>query len=274
MGVYSNHAIRNAREDGRIVIEPFNEAHLQGSSYDVSLGMYYFQTELTVPHAPRMTEKHVRHLAEDVAHDVAFAMSPDGDYVRAHDPDTAKVVYNFYDPRAVAAYFGEVRTGRPFGEVCAGLGLNPARYPGIEDDEIVIPLAPRERILAHSHEFIGIHPPGTTELRARSSTGRNGITVAKCAGWGDPGYINRWTWEVENAQDAWVFLKVGMRVGQVVFHETGEVDGSYAKLTGNYQSGVKIDEVKAAWRPEMLLPRAKSERSGLPLVRGLSDGLV
>ncbi len=274
-GVLSNLEIRKARDDGHIVIEPFHDSHLQGSSYDVSLGMYYFRTALTVPHTAPATADGVRALAEDVALDVVRGTCPDGEYRSQYEQGgQRKIVYNFYDQVEVIRYFGDVCQAEPFGEACERLKLNPDEYSGIAADELVIPMAPRERILAHSHEFIGILPPGTTELRARSTTGRNGVTVAKCAGWGDPGYINRWTWEVENAQDAWIFLKAGMRVGQIVFHATGEVGGSYATLTGNYQSGQQLKEVKANWRPADMLPRGKADRCVLPHIDGLSPGLA
>ena len=47
MGVYSNTQIRDALKKGHVVIHPFIEKHLAGSSVDVTLGHYYYRTERT-----------------------------------------------------------------------------------------------------------------------------------------------------------------------------------------------------------------------------------
>lgn len=127
----------------------------------------------------------------------------------------------------------------------------------------IIVLRPRERILAHSHEFIGIYPPGTTEMRARSTWGRNGIAVCLCAGWGDPGFINRWTMEVLNTNDKAVPLPVGERIAQLVFHSTGPVSGSYGE-NGKYQSGTDLKKVVYEWTPEKMLPKSYTDERRLP----------
>ena len=149
---------------------------------------------------------------------------------------------------------------------------------GINDDHPVIVLRPNERILAHTHEFIGILPPGTTSMQARSTTGRIGISACYCAGWGDPGYINRWTMEVHNLnENEYIVLPVGYRIAQIVFSATGPVATEYAKASGNYQANISADlaAVKAAWRPWMLLPRAYASPVELPQpVAGLSEGLL
>jgi deoxycytidine triphosphate deaminase len=69
-------------------------------------------------------------------------------------------------------------------------------FAGIPREHPIIILRPGERILAHTHEFIGIKAPGTSTMQARSTWGRNGVAVCLDAGWGDPGYINRWTMEI------------------------------------------------------------------------------
>ena len=46
-------------------------------------------------------------------------------------------------------------------------------FKGIPEDHPIIVLKPGERILAHTHEFIGIKPPGTSTMQARSTWGRN-----------------------------------------------------------------------------------------------------
>lgn len=133
------------------------------------------------------------------------------------------------------------------------------QFDGIPPDQQIIVLGPGERILAHTHEFIGIKPPGTSTMQARSTWGRNGVAVCLDAGWGDPGYINRWTMEIYNMnQHHSVVLPVGERIAQLVFYVTGPVDGQYKKISGKYQPGDDTDLVKLMndWRPEQMLPRA------------------
>lgn len=166
-------------------------------------------------------------------------------------------VYNPFDEDDVKRYFAG-----PFRAEAVGWSL---KLKGIAPNHPVIMLLPGMRILAHSHEFIGIHPPGTSEMRARSSWGRNGISVCLCAGWGDPGYINRWTWEVVNFNDEAVPLPVGERMAQMIFHTTGDVDGHYGD-TGKYQSSTDIDEVISQWDPVDMLPRSYNDERRTPLV--------
>lgn len=132
-------------------------------------------------------------------------------------------------------------------------------FDGIPADHPIIVLGSGERILAHTHEFIGIKAPGTSTMQARSTWGRNGVAVCLDAGWGDPGYINRWTMEIYNMnQHESVVLPVGERIAQMVFYHTGPVEGEYKKLSGKYQSDTSDDLVKliSEWRPEQMLPRA------------------
>jgi deoxycytidine triphosphate deaminase len=140
-------------------------------------------------------------------------------------------------------------------------------FVGIPADHPIIVLRPGERILAHTHEFIGIKAPGTSTMQARSTWGRNGVAVCLDAGWGDPGYINRWTMEIYNMnQHESVVLPVGERIAQLVFYHTGPVDMEYARLSGKYQPGTSDDLVGLInnWRPEQMLPRAYKDSRRKP----------
>lgn len=141
-------------------------------------------------------------------------------------------------------------------------------FAGIPADHPIIVLGPGERILAHTHEFIGIKPPGTSTMQARSTWGRNGVAVCLDAGWGDPGYINRWTMEIYNMnQHHSVVLPVGERIAQIVFYHTGPVDGQYKKISGKYQTGTDADLTKLMrdWRPEHMLPRGYKDSRRKPI---------
>jgi deoxycytidine triphosphate deaminase len=102
-------------------------------------------------------------------------------------------------------------------------------------------------------------------MQSRSTWGRNGVAVCFDAGWGDPGYINRWTMEIYNLnQRHSVVLPVGERIAQIVFMETGEVEGSYDNLSGKYQTSQDLTLLMKNWSPEQMLPRAyKDDRKSL-----------
>ena len=105
-------------------------------------------------------------------------------------------IYNPFDTTEVDKYFGEAQKAVTHKEWCSARDILP--FANIPADHPIIVLEPGERILAHTHEFIGIKPPGTTSMQSRSTWGRNGVAVCFDAGWGDPGYINRLTMAIYN----------------------------------------------------------------------------
>jgi dCTP deaminase len=117
-------------------------------------------------------------------------------------------------------------------------------------------LAPGERVLGHTDEFIGFRHGGTTQMAARSTWGRNGISVCLCAGWGDPGYFNRWTMEIQNHNRQPTVLKVGTRIAQIVFHAMDDEKVTGYEEDGKYQTSRHISELVKSWVPSMMLPRA------------------
>ncbi len=177
-------------------------------------------------------------------------------------------VYNPFDKKDVQRYFGDVHQAVIHQDWCNANGVK--LLEGIPADHPVIPLRPGERILAHTHEFFGIRPPGACEVKSRSSWGRNGVAVCFDAGWIDPGYINRLTLEIYNLnQHETVLLPVGERIAQIVFHSTGEVEGDYGEgrdngFSGKYQRGTNLDELIRNWSPDQMLPRAYKDTRKLP----------
>lgn len=181
--------------------------------------------------------------------------------------------YNPFDETAVKQYFGDAQKA----EIHKTWAKKHGRrlFNNVPDDQPIIVLRPHERILAHTHEFIGIKAPGTSTMQARSTWGRNGIAVCLDAGWGDPGYINRWTMEIYNMnQNESVVLPVGERIAQVVFYKTGPVDSEYKKLSGKYQTGSseKLEDIIKDWKPSQMLPRAHKDIRRIPLsIAGLAE---
>ncbi|MBI2588628.1 deoxycytidine triphosphate deaminase [Candidatus Saccharibacteria bacterium] len=213
------------------------------------------------PYNPR----HVAHASLDVTL---------GFYYYRTEKSGDHTVYNPFDETDVARYFDGPHSAVPHEKWCNAHGIKLLK--GIPPKHPIIPLKPDERILAHTHEFFGIKPPGAFELKSRSSWGRNGIAVCFDAGWVDPGYINRLTLEIYNLnQKDIVLLPVGERIAQAVFYETGAVEGSYGTgqdkgFSGKYQQGSNFDSLIKKWTPDQMLPKAyKDKRTLPPKIEGL-----
>jgi dCTP deaminase len=217
----SDRKILEEMKKGDIVIQPFNPKNLATSSYDVTLGQYYFREQ-----KPNYYLNHYNIFNKNHT-----------DYVwgtKALKAKKAKEVFKNF------ASF---------------------EYVGITPDDQVILLEPGETILAHTQEFIGGRNHITTMMKARSSLGRNFIEICKCAGWGDVGYINRWTMEITNNSRHYAIpLRVGMRIAQLIFFETGPILNNDYTRTGKYQTGQNVAELKKSWKPEMMLPKLYNDR--------------
>lgn len=237
MSVYSNVEIKQAIADGSIVAMPYNEDYISQASMDFTLGHYFYKQEY----------------AQDAR------------------------MYNPFDQNDVARYFKGPLEAVPHKEWCEKNGYS--LFANIPENHPIIVLRPGERILAHTHEFMGIRAHGgACEVKSRSSWGRNGVAVCFDAGWIDPGYINRITLEIYNLnQHESVVLPVGERIGQIIFHHTGKVEGDYSDsrngVSGKYQHSSDLSELIRTWSPEQMLPRAyKDKRTIPPTIKGLPKG--
>ena len=238
MGVYSNTEIRAAVADGTIVCVPYNDKHVSEASLDFTLGHYFYKQEPTID----------------------------------------SKVYNPFDKSDVDRYFKGPLEAISHKEWCK---KNKHKlFDNIPEDHPIIVLQPGERILGHTHEFVGIRPAGgACEVRSRSSWGRNGVAICFDAGWIDPGYINRITLEIYNLNmHESVVLPVGERIGQLIFHHTGEIEGDYSNgrdgMSGKYQHTDDLDELISTWSPEQMLPRSyKDSRRPAPIIKGLQKGV-
>ena len=126
----------------------------------------------------------------------------------------------------------------------------------IPDDAPVFCLNPGEFYLATTYESIGTRPRPADqtslipEMKAKSTFGRQGLTVALCAGLGDVGYCSKWALEVRLVGRSVVPLAIGTPIGQVVFHEGTPTETVYGGK-GHYQVG---DTVRFLPKPLKWIP--------------------
>ena len=112
---------------------------------------------------------------------------------------------------------------------------------------IIIP--PRCFLLAHTDEFIGSAVSDINcQLQTRSTAARWGMDVCRAAGWGDPGYVGRWTLELQNALDVPLRLLPGTRIGQITFFRVENPD-TKELYHSDYNSTL------STWTPECMLPK-------------------
>lgn len=182
-------------------------------------------------------------------------------YFAERSPQRTRPVYDIYSETEMRKVWGDPLKAQPAEDI---LPPHTAERLNLRDEDQIILLDPGETILAHTEEFIGGRDHITTMMKARSSFGRNFIEVCKCAGWGDVGFINRWTMEITNNSRYYAIpLIVGRRIAQIIFLETGLIldrSQDYVMAGGKYQSSIDIETVIVAWRPEMMLPRLHLDR--------------
>jgi dCTP deaminase len=204
-GVLSDLEIIKEKDMKNIIIHPFESKNLSNSSYDVTLGPWYYR-------------------ASKDSNQLLLPWKQDSVESYWGSPCFANTITEENNP-----YFLPIGT----------------QY---------ILLEPNELILASTIEFIGTKKNLTTMMKARSSMGRIGISICKDAGWGDIGYINRWTLEISNFSNATIPLIVGSRVAQIVFFRTGDHSKPY-HISGAYQTTDDLEMLEKFWNHYDMLPK-------------------
>jgi len=228
MTLLSKPAILREMEAGNIIIDPFNPEHLRPNSYDLTLGEWIWRERPT----------------SRLVGPVGSGIGP---------------IYNYYDKKYVKSLWRKEQAVR-LKDLVGKKGAE--RFNGINKNDRVFMLRPGESVLAHTQEFAGGRRTITSQLFARSSAGRNFLEVVRCAGWGDIGYYNRWTLEIQNnAKHHSVPLVVGRRYAQIAFYQVEVVasDDEY-NVSGKYHTESDLEKMKAAWKPEAMLPKAYLDR--------------
>jgi len=227
-----------------IIIHPFNESHLSTSSYDVTLGEYYFR------------ERKSRLIYFD-SEDENEILDYKGDEEYSYSK-----LFNPFSEDSVRHVWGTPESAMKLSEFLINGRYQLSDFKNISPEEQIIILNPGETILAHTNEFIGGLNNITTMMKARSSYGRSFIEVCKCAGWGDVGYTNRWTMEITNISRYHAIpLVVGRKIAQIVFIRTGPIEGKSYSSTGKYQTGDNLQELIESWNPNSMTPKLYLDNS-------------
>jgi len=173
---------------------------------------------------------------------------------------TSQGIFNIWSKEQVEETWklGETVTADYLSEKYPGVGFS--NFP---PDTKIILVHPGQTILAHTEEYIGGVTGVTGQMFCRSSYGRCGITVCKCAGWGDAGYVNRWTMEITNVnQYNTIPLIVGEPIAQIVFSEFNTIETFTYSDRGNYQKKsylregkIDVESLQKDWSPEDMLPK-------------------
>ncbi len=218
--VLSDKAILAHMQNGTVVIEPFTLENLSTSSYDVTLGRFYY---------------------------------------RESDYEPGSSIFNPYSQAMVKKVGGEPREAELCGDWMKRSGQT---LENISASDRIIWLKPGETILGHTNEFLGGRGSVTTMMKARSSLGRTFVETCKCAGWGDVGFLNRWTMEITNNSRFYsIPLVVGRRIAQIVFFDTdGTLTSHSYEKGGKYQTDSDIETLVKNWQPSAMLPKMWLDR--------------
>ncbi len=242
-GCLSDKEILKRMKTGDIVIEPFDKKNLNTSSYDLRLGQYYYREQ-----APKGGLEVYNPFSKSHVQDV---------WGKQHF-EAVPVKLFFEDKEFFKTYLYQL--GIRAGYVPRQIDVKQVEhtFENIHPEDKVIFIFPKETILAHTQEFIGGRNTVTTMMKARSSLGRNFIEVCKCAGWGDVGYINRWTMEITNNSTYRIIpLVVGRRMAQMIFFDVGTIEGEdYTKAAySKYQSSHDLEQTRISWTPSQMIPK-------------------
>lgn len=168
-----------------------------------------------------------------------------------YTPCQGKTIINPFSKKLMECYWGEPKKADIINF------KNESQIYDLPIGTKIIKILPHETILAHTNEFIGGVKGITTLIQTRSSIGRCGLNVCKCAGWGDIGYINRWTMEITNFTNSVVVLPVGCKIGQIVFMYAGETNNPY---NSKYHTSNDVETIIKNWNPEMMLPKTFEDK--------------
>jgi dCTP deaminase len=160
----------------------------------------------------------------------------------ANEVKSGNIVVEPFDPENVGPNSLDVSLSRELliyeSEVLDPRAKNQTTPITIPDEGLV--LEPGELYLASTVEKVGsnVYVPC---LEGRSSLARLGVSIHQTAGFGDLGFISRWTMEIMVIRPVRVYP--GMRIGQFAFHiPYGDIAKRYSGKYGGNGVGVEASK--------------------------------
>jgi len=240
-GTLGKDAILHFKEKGLIHIHPFNENQLNMNSYDITLGNHYWTM-----------------IPKNCMNEIGLGIMRDPPINKILDPYNKNQVDGLWVKREAVSVRKHWKAFKPF------LDADSLLLHFIHDSYIII-VNPGDFILAHSREYIGGRQIVFGVMSSRSSIRRFGIDICRCAGFGDVGYVYRWTMEISNTTQIPVLLVVGNRYAQIEFRMvvTNSQVKSLDYIKGDdakYQSAQTQEDLEKKWTPEDMLPKKYKDR--------------
>ena len=221
----SNKRILEEMEKGHIIIDPFNPKNLNTSSYDVTLGRYFYRRQKLPWNQP------FDNIWNEEHNKLVWG-----------EPEQAQ------NAKTLFAEMGPHHAGiSPNDEV---IMLSPGEVILAHTIEYI---GGRNHIttMMHSRSSMGRSQIGVCDDAGWGDVGFfNRWTME----------IRHKVKETEGGKP--IPLVIGRRIAQIIFFETGpvlETDADYAK-GGKYQESSEIEVLKRDWHPAMMLPRLYKDR--------------
>lgn len=216
----SDKKILEEMEKGDIVISPFKRENLATSSYDVTLGEFFF---------PQLPPKHFQ------------------------------TIYNIYDKAQTERIWGiKPKKAKSAKEIFAHYkfdftGINPEEKIIVLEPGETILAHTNEFIGGKNHITTMMKARSSMgrnfiEVCKCAGWGDVGYTNR---------WTMEIT---NNSKHYSIPLVVGRRIAQIVFFETGPILGKDYNVSGKYNSSTDVNKMKKAWKPEMMLPKLYSDR--------------
>ena len=206
--------------EGSVVIEPFVRKNLATSSYDVTLGEYFF------------TEQHPKHFEN---------------------------IFNIYDKEHIDRVWGvEPRRARKAKDVFQQYqfewrGIHPEEQVILMAPGETILGHTNEFSGGKEHVTTMMKARsslGRSFISVCKCAGRGDVVYINRWTMEIQNTSNKY----------YIPLIVGRRIAQIVFFETGPIEAGDYAASGKYQSGGTLAELKKSWKPHMMLPRLDLDR--------------
>jgi dCTP deaminase len=172
----------------------------------------------------------------------------------------------------------DIRLGFEFGvfNVFRHTHLDPFQDESVIEAQVLdyvkkVNVSPMEAYILHPEEFVlaatleSFRLPGDLagRLEGRSTWGRLGLQVHSTAGFVDPGFEGKLTFELRNVGKGALSLFPGVRIGQICFYSTKQTLIPYTKKEGakyHDQLGIARSKFYQDWEFEVIRRHRPRER--------------